>query len=83
MNQDRVSINYDIYRSVVAENQRLRDELQMEKAAHIETKARIVFANHILYGNRDEKVNLFKSEYENVIEDLKNKINKLENYFNF
>jgi len=81
--ESKVGVTYECYRALLAQNERLREELEYEKAAHTDTKARIVFANHILYGNRDDKVNLFKNEYVEIIEDLKNKISKLENYYNF
>lgn len=81
--ENNVGVTYECYKSIVMENNRLKDELQKEKYAHTETKARIVYAFHILSGNRDDKVNLFKSEHENIIQDLKNKIIELENYYKF
>jgi hypothetical protein len=81
--ESKVGVTYECYRAVIAQNMRLKEELESEKAAHTDTKARIVFANHILYGNREDKVNLFKNEYTELVEDLKNKISKLENYYNF
>ena len=56
-------VNYDCYRSALKDNEELRMQnqdlkakLAEEKADHTLTKSRIVFANHILAGNRDEKV---------------------------
>lgn len=58
-----ISVNYDCYRSALKDNEELRMQnqdlkakLAEEKADHTLTKSRIVFANHILAGNRDEKV---------------------------
>jgi len=81
--ESKVGVTFECYRALLVENERLKEQLEYEKAAHLDTKARIVFANHILYGNRDDKVNLFKNEYVEIVEDLKNKISRLENYYNF
>jgi hypothetical protein len=65
-----VSIGYDLYKSVLADNQKLREEIEnlkkasedwhqkyiQEKMDHTSTSARIIFAKHILSGNRDENV---------------------------
>jgi hypothetical protein len=70
MNKSNVSISYDCYKSVLADNDKLRDEIKQlkkqsedwhqkyikEKLDHTTTSARIVFAKHILSGNRDENV---------------------------
>ena len=64
------SIGYDLYKSVLKDNQKLREEIEnlkkasedwhqkyiQEKMDHTYTSARIVFAKHILSGNRDENV---------------------------
>ena len=63
-----LSINYDCYKSVLSDNDRLRDEINhlkkecqswkdkyfQEKLNHTTTEARIVYAKHILSGNRDK-----------------------------
>jgi FtsZ-binding cell division protein ZapB len=70
MNKSNVSISYDCYKSVIADNDRLRDEINhlkkesqawkdkyfQEKLDHTTTEARIVYAKHILSGNRDKDV---------------------------
>jgi hypothetical protein len=70
MNSDGVSIGYDLYKSVLADNDKLREEIKAlkkqaedwhnkyikEKMDHTSTSARIIFAKHILSGNRDENV---------------------------
>jgi hypothetical protein len=70
MNKSNVSINYDCYNSVLADNDKLRDEIKhlkkqsedwhnkyiQEKMDHTTTQARIVFAKKILSGERDERV---------------------------
>ena len=70
MNSSNVSIGYDIYKSVLADNDKLRDYIKelkkttelwkekylKEKMDHTTTLARIVYAKHILSGNRDENV---------------------------
>lgn len=70
MNNDGISIGYDCYKSVLSDNDRLRDEINhlkkeselwkdiylQEKMAHTTTQARIVFAKKILSGERDERV---------------------------
>jgi hypothetical protein len=70
MNSSNVSIGYDLYKSVLADNNKLREEIEnlkkqaedwhqkyiQEKMDHTSTSARIIFAKHILSGNRDENV---------------------------
>ena len=91
MNKDGISISYDCYKSVIADNDKLREQIKtlekevetwkrasvenhnaylsamsgyadyqnkyiQEKMDHTTTSARIVFAKHILNGNRDENV---------------------------
>jgi hypothetical protein len=100
MNQDNVSVGYNMYKSVLADNDELRKEITSlekeveywknastknheayilankryeqyhdkyieEKLEHTTTASRMIFAKHILNGNRDEKV----KEYMN--RDLK------------
>ena len=67
--EDGVEIGVNIYRSVLNDNDKLRKEneslkkqLQEEKAAHIVTKNRVIFAGHILSGNRDERVKEFSNQ---------------------
>jgi hypothetical protein len=69
-NSSNISIGYDLYKSVLADNNKLREEIEnlkklaedwhqkyiQEKMDHTSTSARIVFAKHILSGNRDERV---------------------------
>jgi hypothetical protein len=69
-NSSNVSIGYDLYKSVLKDNDNLREEIKElkklaedwhqkyieEKMQHTSTSARIVFAKHILSGNRDENV---------------------------
>ena len=64
------SIGYDLYKSILADNNKLREEIEhlkkqsedwhqkyiQEKMDHTSTSARIIFAKHILSGNRDENV---------------------------
>jgi hypothetical protein len=61
---------YDLYKSVLEDNNKLREEIKelkklsedwhqkyiQEKMDHTSTSARIIFAKHILSGNRDERV---------------------------
>jgi hypothetical protein len=79
MNKSNVSISYDLYKSVLSDNEDLRnyikelkkttelwkDKYFQEKLAHTTTGARIVYAKKILSGERDEKVILHmeKSEF--------------------
>ena len=70
MNNSNISIGYDLYKSVLKDNDNLREEIKQlkkqsedwhqkyiqEKIDHTSTSARIVFAKHILSGNRDENV---------------------------
>jgi hypothetical protein len=78
LNSNNVSISYDLYKSVLADNDKLREEVKQlkkisedwhqkyiqEKMDHTTTGARIVFAKKILSGERDEKV----KEFANAIE---------------
>ena len=65
-----VEISVSLYRSVLEDNDKLRKELQEEKAAHTETKARVIFATHILNGNREEATKEFTIEYDKQIKNL-------------
>ena len=70
MNSNSISISYDCYKSVLTDNDKLREEIKhlkklsddwkdrylQEKMAHTTTQARIVFAKKILSGERDERV---------------------------
>ena len=78
LNSNNVSISYDLYKSVLADNDKLREEVKQlkkisedwhqkyiqEKMDHTTTGARIVFAKKILSGERDEKVKEFKNAIE-------------------
>ena len=78
MNESNVSMSYDCYKSVLADNDKLREEVKQlkkqsedwhqkyiqEKMDHTNTGARIVFAKKILSGERDEKVKEFKNAIE-------------------
>ena len=66
-----------LYRSVLEDNDKLRKELQEEKAAHVNTCNRAIFARHILNGNRDEATKEFTSEYDKQIESLTKENGKL------
>ena len=69
MNKD-ISISYDCYKSVLSDNDKLRDEVKhlkeqselwkqkyfKEKMDHTTTESRIIFAKKILSGERDERV---------------------------
>ena len=48
----------------------LKDKLENEKSNHTLDNCRMIFASHILNGNRDEKVKEFTNEYEKQIEAL-------------
>ena len=69
--EDGIEIGVNLYRSVLNDNDKLRKEneslkkqLQEEKNAHTETECRIIFAKHILNGNREERVkNFFNQGY--------------------
>jgi hypothetical protein len=52
------------------EIQELKDKLESEKSNHTLDNCRMIFASHILNGNRDEKVKEFTNEYEKQIESL-------------
>ena len=70
MNKDSISIGYNVYKSVLNDNDKLRDEVKhlkeqselwkqkyfKEKMDHTTTESRIVFAKKILSGERDERV---------------------------
>jgi hypothetical protein len=70
LNSNNVSISYDCYKSVLTDNEELKEEIKhlkeeivywikqhsQEKMDHTTTKARIVFAKKILSGERDERV---------------------------
>ena len=85
LNSNNVSISYDCYKSVLADNENLREEIKQlrkqseywhkkyiqEKMDHTTTGARIVFAKKILSGERDERV----KEFANAIEHF--------NYYGF
>jgi hypothetical protein len=66
-----------MYRSVLEDNDKLRKELQEEKTAHTNTKNRVIFATHILNGNRQEATNDFMKEYDSQIKSLVNENAKL------
>jgi len=59
-----------LYQSVLRDNEKLRKEIQTEKEAHIETKNRVIFASHILNGNRPEATREFTNEYDKQIKNL-------------
>ena len=68
--EERVEIGFGHYYSVLNDNEKLRKELQAEKTAHTETKARVIFATHILNGNREEATKEFTIEYDKQIKNL-------------
>jgi hypothetical protein len=73
MNRSNVSIGYDLYKSVLADNDKLREEIKQlkkqsedwhqkyiqEKMDHTSTQCRSIFATHILNGDRDDRVKEF------------------------
>ena len=82
--QKQTKFSLVMYRSVLEDNDKLRKELQEEKAAHTNTKNRVIFATHILVGNRDEATKEFTNEYDKQIKNLiseNGKLNReIENY---
>lgn len=68
--EKKISVGYDCYKSIVSDNEDLRNEnesleeaveqltkeLQEAKSEHKMDQARVVFAHHILNGCRDEQV---------------------------
>lgn len=83
MNSNGVSIGYDLYKSVLSDNDKLREEIKalkkqsedwhqqyiQEKMDHTTTKARIIFSQHILSGNKEEKVKEFWKNNEEFISE--------------
>jgi hypothetical protein len=81
MNSSNVSIGYDLYKSVLADNDKLREEIKdlkklsedwhnkyiQEKMDHTTTQCRAIFAKHILNGDRDERVKEFLEKDINKI----------------
>jgi hypothetical protein len=67
------SIGYDLYKSVLKDNDNLREEIKQlkkqaedwhnkyikEKMDHTTTRCRSIFATHILNGDRDDRVKEF------------------------
>lgn len=92
MNKDGVSIGYDLYKSVLADNDKLRDYIKelkktceswkdkynQEKIDHTTTKCRAVFAKKILSGESDDRV----TEFTNV-EKLKEFGNAIEHFHHY
>lgn len=75
--EERVEIGFGHYYSVLNDNEKLRKEieslkkqLQEEKNAHTETQCRVIFATHILNGNREEATKEFTIEYDKQIKNL-------------
>jgi chemotaxis regulatin CheY-phosphate phosphatase CheZ len=61
--ENKISVSYDCYKSVMSDNDNLRSQLGMlkkeleeNKADHTMDKARVVYAYHILNAGRDEHV---------------------------
>lgn len=75
--EKNVEIGFGHYYSVLNDNEKLRKELEQEKTAHTETKCRVIFATHILNGNREEATNEFMKEYDSQIKSLVNENAKL------
>lgn len=104
MNSDGVSIGYDLYKSVLSDNDKLREQIKQlekdvntwkqasienhgayqsamktsedwhqkyikEKLDHTTTKARIIFSQHILSGNKEERVKEFWKNNEEFISE--------------
>ena len=65
-NNKKTKENYELRNEV----KELKDKLDDEKSNHTLDNCRMIFASHILNGNRDEKVKDFTNEYEKQIEAL-------------
>jgi len=80
----KINLDFDFLFKLLCENEKLLKELREEKAAHTETKNRVIFATHILNGNRDEATKEFTNEYDKQIKNLiseNGKLNReIENY---
>ena len=66
----KINLDFDFLFKLLCENEKLLKELREEKAAHTETKARVIFASHILNGNRPEAKREFTNEYDMRIKNL-------------
>ena len=71
--ENKISVDYDCYRSVLSDNEDLREklkelekELQQSKSDHTMDKARVVYAYHILNAGRDEHVLLHMDDKEKI-----------------
>jgi len=64
-NNNKTKENYELR----SELKRLIADLQEEKMNHIKTKARIVFGQHILSGNREDKVKEFWNHNKEYVDD--------------
>lgn len=87
-----VSISYEAFRdlsykyetlnekyiNIKRDMDEIKSKYEIEKIEHCYTKARVIFAMHILNGNRDDKVEDFMTEKDKEIRDLKIKIKNLE-----
>ena len=60
----KINLDFDFLFKLLCENEKLLKELREEKAAHTETKNRVIFATHILNGHRDDRVEEFKIEHK-------------------
>lgn len=65
-NNKKTKENYELRN----EFKEIKDKLDDEKSNHTLDNCRMIFASHILNGNRDEKVKEFTNEYEKQIEAL-------------
>lgn len=103
MNSSNVSIGYNCYKSVLTDNDALREKVKQlekeveeyqqkylleqkkyeeyrdkyfeEKLNHTTTEARIVFAQHILSGNREERVKDFWNNHKEYVNMYRNNAN--------
>jgi hypothetical protein len=73
----KINLDFDFLFKLLCENEKLLKELREEKAAHTETKNRVIFATHILNGNRDEATKEFTNEYDKQIKNLISENGKL------
>ena len=75
---DKYDAIYEKYINLKKEADELKSKYEIEKIEHCYTKARVIFAMHILNGNREDKVEDFMTEKDKEIRDLKIKIKNLE-----
>lgn len=80
MSYSNVGVSYEAYKKLEQQRNELKDQLDKEKIDHTYTQAKIVFAMHILQGNRDESVKEFISNREQEIKELEAKLENIKKY---